>query len=310
MPTLSLQGRICVPLFLFIFVLSQLVTTPLFAQNLHNRTEEMYPLGTVIISAESLPNKVYEAQKNKILISIVFLEKGTDNVLMNSLGTGFVTENPGTIITARHLLTEILVNAEVMKNERIKSNPNFDYDYMFMGTIITRTAWINFPLSLVAVGEKGTLKDIMVLRTDIQTIQRAQIAGDAFNPNPYSILMKTSKFVDANVGDRVYITGFAPGTTEYLDKNNKSIPVYMDLINHTFPAEVEVLITDMPGNRAGVKILYRLRDSAEPGFSGGKVINNEGEVIGMTISMSPSKNFVYAISSKDLKQFLKDHKVK
>mgnify|MGYP001610987809 CR=1 FL=1 len=55
-------------------------------------------------------------------------------------------------------------------------------------------------------------------------------------------------------------------------------------------------------------MLYELRDSAEPGFSGGKVINNQGQTVGMTIAMT--KNFVYAISSKDIKQFLKDNKLK
>ena len=68
MPTLSLKGSVCVPLFLFVLALSQLITAPLFAQDLRNRTEEMYPFGKIIISSESLPDKVYEAQKNKILI--------------------------------------------------------------------------------------------------------------------------------------------------------------------------------------------------------------------------------------------------
>ena len=293
-----------------LLLLALLHPPDLSAQNLRNRTEEMYPLGTVIISAESLPDKVYEEQKKKFLISVVFLEKGTNNILMNSVGSGFVTKIPGVIITVRHLFDRSLVDMEKMKNDKIKSNPRFDFHYMFMGTIITDRAWINFPLFFVAAGEKGTLKDIMVLRTDVQTIQRAQIAGDIFNPNPYSILMKTSKFADAKVGEKVYISGFAPSIAEYLDENNKPTSIYADLINHTFSAEVEVPITNMPVNRAGVKILYRLRDSAEPGFSGGKVINSDGEVIGMTIAISHSKNFVYAISSKDIDQFLKDHKIK
>lgn len=280
------------------------------AQDLKNRTEEMYPFGTVIISSESLPDKVYESQKNKIVISAIFIEKGTKNIIINSVDTGFVTETPGVIITARHLFDGPLVDVEKIKSEKIKSNPKFDFEYIFMGTIITDKAWINFPLSLVAVGEKGTFKDMMVLRTDIQTMQRAQIAGDVLNPNPYSILIKTSKFADADVGDRVYISGFAPVVAEYLDKNNKLTPVYVDMINRTFPAEVAEKIENMPVNKAGVKLLYKLHDSAEPGFSGGKVINSQGQIIGMTISATKSQNIIYSISSKDMKQFLKDNKLK
>lgn len=282
----------------------------IFAQDLKNRTEEMYPFGTVIIASESLPDKVYEAQKNKLLVSVRFIEKETSNIIISSVGTGFVIETPGIIITARHLFDGPLIDAEKIKNERIKSNPKFNYDYVFMGTIITDTAWINFPLFLAAVGEKGTFKDMLALRTDVATMQRAQMVGDIMNPNPYSILMKTSKFADAKIGDKVYISGFGPIVVKYFDKNNQPVHVYVDLVNHTFPAEVEELITDMPGNRAGTKMLYRLRDSAEPGFSGGKVVNNNGYVIGMTIAVSSSKNFVYSISSKDIKDFLKDNKLK
>ncbi|MDO8731674.1 MAG: S1C family serine protease [Actinomycetota bacterium] len=298
------------PLFLFIFVLSQIITAPLFAQDLKNRTEEMYPFGTVIISSESLPDKVYKSQKNKILVSVLFLEKGTRNVLVNSVGSGFVTETLGIIITTRHLFDGPLVDMEKMKNEKIKFNPKFDFEYMFIGTIITDIEWIRFPLSLAAIGEKGTFKDMMALRADSQTMERARVAGDAFSPNPYSLLMKTSKFADADIGEKVYISGFAPGTGEYFDKNNKSIPFYVDLINHTFPAEVEVSLPEMPGNKTGVKIIYRLRNGGEPGFSGGKVINSQGEVIGMTIASSASRNFIYAISAKDIKDFLKDNKLK
>lgn len=322
MPTLSLKvksrielrfgawGRVCVSLFLFIFVLLQLTAHSVHAQDLKNRTEEMYPFGTVIISKESLPDKVYEAQKNKILISVVFFEKETSNTIISSVGTGFVTESPGIIVTARHLLDGLMVSMEKMKNEKIKLNPKFDYDYMFIGTIITDTAWIKFPLSLVAIGEKGTLKDIMALRVDTITMERARTVGDALESNPFNVLTKTSKFVDADIGEKVYISGFAPGVTEYFNKNNEAVPVYLDLINHTFIAEIEALLPEIPGNKTGVKIIYRLCDSAEPGFSGGKVVDKDGNVIGMTIAASRERNFIYAISSKDIRAFLKDNKLK
>jgi len=311
MPTLSLKGSVCVPLFLFVLALSQLITAPLFAQDLRNRTEEMYPFGKIIISSESLPDKVYEAQKNKILISVVFLEKGTSNIITNSVGTGYVSETAGVIVTARHLLMEIIPEMEKVKAEKRKTNPLFDYEYVFMGTLITSSAWTNFPLYLVAIGEQGTLKDMMVLKTDVATMEKARRIGNFANPNPYAILLKTSRFSDAKVdGSRVYISGFGPVTAGYFDKNNRPVSVFVDLINHTFSAEIEALLPEMPENKTGVKIMYRLRDSAEPGFSGGKVMNDQGQVIGMTIAVSISKNFVFVISSKDIKEFLKDNGLK
>lgn len=329
MPTLSLQvkpsvealggtpliarwawGGVCVPLFLFIFVLSQLIASPLFAQDLRNRTDEMYPFGTVIISSESLPDKVYEAQDDKFMISVMFVEKGTTNVFFNYSGTGFTTERPGIVLTARHLLDWSLIDAENFKKERIKTNPKFDFEFVFIGTIITDRAWVRFPLSLAAIGEKGTLMDMMALRVDPQTMEKARMVGDVFNPNPYSMLMRTSKFADAKVGNKVYVSGFAPGTAEYLDKYDESVSVYMDLINHTFVAEVEALLPEMPGYKTGVKTIYRLRNHAESGFSGGKVMNEDGNVIGITIALSHDKNFIYAISSKDIKDFLRDNKLR
>ncbi len=304
-----LRSRICMPLFLFILVFSQLITAPLFAQD-ENRTEEMYHFGKVILSPESLPDKVFEAQKNKVIVSVVIFEKGTSNIIMSAVGTGFVSETPGVIVTARHVLSETLIEAEKVKAEKIQSNPKFDYEYEFMGVIVTDTAWINFPLSLVAVGEAGTFKDMMVLRTDIETMRRAKIEGDFLNPNPYNILMKTSKFADADIGEKVYISGFAPIIAEYPNKNNQPVFVYVDMINYTFSAEVTAKIEDMPVNKTGIQLIYRLHDSAEPGFSGGKVVNNNGQVIGMTIAMTLSKNFVYVISSKDIKDFLKDNNLK
>ena len=309
MPTLSLKGSVCVPLFLFLFVSLQLIATPLFAQD-KNRVEEMFHLGKIIISSEPLPDKVYDAQKNKFLVNILFLEKGTTKVITSGLGTGFIADKPGVILTARHLLVDNMREMDKIKAEMIKTNPRFDYDYVFRGTIITPTAWVNFPLSMVAVGENGTMKDIMVLKTDVQTIQQAQEIGNIINPNPFHLLLHTFEFADANVGERVYITGFAPVVAEFPDKNKSIMNAYLDMINFTFSAEVLAKIEDMPINRAGIKLMYRLKDSAEPGFSGGLTLNARGQVIGITVAVTTSKNFVYAISSKDIKDFLKDNKIR
>ena len=84
----------------------------------------------------------------------------------------------------------------------------------------------------------------------------------------------------------------------------------MDLINFTFPAEVTASITNMPVNKTGTKKIFRLLDSAEPGFSGGKVMNEDGKVIGMTVAATTANNFIYVFSSQDIKQFFKNNRLK
>lgn len=279
------------------------------AQDLRNRTEEMYRLGRVIIAREPLPDKIYEAQRYKFIIRVIFFEKGTDKIITSGVGTGFTSDRPGVILTARHLLTETVREMDVLKAEKIKINPRFDYTYMFMGTIITPTQWMNFPLSLAAMGETGTTKDMMALRPDVQTMEQARILGDIMNPNPLNMLMRTFEFADANVGDKVYISGYAPAIWDLQNKNSNTVtPIYVDLINFTFLAEVTKEIKDMPGNRNGVDTMYQILDGAEPGYSGGRVMNVKGQTIAMTIAMS--KNFVYAISSKDLKDFLDNNRLR
>ncbi|MEX2090723.1 MAG: hypothetical protein WD989_01150 [Candidatus Paceibacterota bacterium] len=310
-PTLSLKGIVGLCLF---FVFLQLIfCQSAYAQNLKNRTEEMWPFETVIISSESLPDKVYDAQKDKIIVMVICFEKGTNNVLFASSGTGFIGEQPGIIITTRHLFIDIKEEADRLKSEIIKSGrTNFDYDCSFVGRIITSTDWLHFPLNLVAMGEAGTFKDVMALRIDQKTWEKAiNNQANTIFENPFRMLMRTSKYADGDVGDKVYITGFAPITGELSDKNWEKEPISMDIINWTFPAEIDAKITDeAPFNKTGVKLFYRLRDSAEPGFSGGKVLNNEGQIVGMVIATSQSKNFVYVFSSKDIKKFLKDNNLK
>ncbi len=300
-PTLSLKGKII----LLLFVLLQFVNVPLLAQELKNRTEEMCSIGTVIISSESLPDKVYESQKNKILVSVIFFEKGTKKIMASGFGTGFVPDKPGIIITAKHLIEGPLKIAESIKTERIKTKPTFDFIYVFVGTIITPTQWLDFPLYPVILGEDGTMEDVMILKPDMLTMERAKNNSELFVQNPLRMLMITSQFADAKLGEKVFVSGFSPISGEYLDKDEKIIPVQTDLINYTFSSEVGALIYDMPINQAGIKKLYRLITTAEPGFSGGKVVNSKGQIIGMTIASSLSKNFTYALSSVDLKNFLK-----
>jgi len=263
----------------------------------------------VVISSENLPEEVYRTQKNKVVVTIVFTEKGTQNEIVTSMGSGFVGPKAGLIFTARHLLTQGLTEAEEIKSKKIKNNPNFDYEYDFMGTMITEETWTNFPLFIVATGKIDTYQDIILLRTDSETIQKARDIKNFSITNPHRILLNISRFADAKLGEKVYVSGFSPLVGEYLDRTNKLTYIFMDLINYTFSAEITAQISDMSVNRKGVKMLYRLNNSAEPGFSGGMVLNTGGEVIGMSIAMSQSKNFVYAISSKDLREFLKTNKI-
>ena len=63
----------------------------------------------------------------------------------------------------------------------------------------------------------------------------------------------------------------------------------------------------MPNNTyAGFKKIYNIRTNLEPGFSGGPVSDINGEVIGLSISVSPGLNFSHAISAEDQKLFIQE----
>lgn len=300
----------------FLFLISiSILPDNIQAQESDNRTKKIYHYGEVIYSDRPINNKVAAALKNKIMILTSFYildEKGGKyRYPFSSQGTG-VVKDIGLIVTSRHLIFGDIED-EIKKWAKQKNIALKSLEYNIKGVIFNEDSWQEFQLILFAVEKPDSFKDVMVLKVNPKVIQeaisfegspRVNSMGIRMK-NPYAILLSHIDFGEAKLGDKVFITGlktvFAPFSEKF---------ILIDLIDFTFHAEVSAEIIDMPVNTFGTKKLYRLRDSAESGFSGGMVLNNQGQLVGITIAMAESKNFVYAISSEDIKGFFKDHDIK
>lgn len=284
-----------------LFLLCTLLYPPdVSAQNLNGRSERMVGLGQVIIADAPLPEKVFQAQKHKIIVQVTLIDKNNPTFRQSSMGTGSIIGS-GTILTNRHVLDE----AKTVMGGR-------EYISVFSGIILAETNLITIPLNLVGVGEVGTFKDFMVFQVGVEIMQRASQPNTPMEPNPYRILINDEMGLvdEIKVGAKVYLTGYSPVFGELKDANGRASAVYIDFINYTFPAEVVAKIEEMPMNRVGrLKRLYRLKDGAEPGFSGGMVFDERGRLVGITVSLSPAQNFVYVLSAEDIKDFLRDNRV-
>lgn len=269
------------------------------SQDLHNRTERVYGNDT-IIADEPLPDRVYRNHDNDIMVIVNFYmqEKGKKKIgLFHSMGNGSVVI-PGIIISARHVLTMALEELETMKNQHREAGIVANYSYEIMGIIISEDPELfTFPLNLRAYEDTGSERDLMALEVPPEIMKRAFETSFVDQNHPTKILLTTVKFANAKRGDKVYIVG-----TIYND---------FDILHYVFKAEVGAVLENMPANRRGLKRHYRLRGHAEPGFSGGPVLNEDGELTGVTIISTNGMNFIYEVSSsEDVKDFLKDNNIK
>ncbi|PIR41992.1 MAG: hypothetical protein COV30_00780 [Candidatus Yanofskybacteria bacterium CG10_big_fil_rev_8_21_14_0_10_37_15] len=273
---------------------------PATSQN-QRRIERMIGLGDVIIADAPLPDKVFQAQKHKLIVQVKLTAKNDPTFTQTSSGTGTII-GAGIIITNRH----VLETAKIAMEGRVHSSD-------FSGIILAETSAIEIPLSLAGVGEIGTFKDFMVLKTNVEVLQRAIQPSTPANPNPYEILFNNQmKLIKkSEIGEKIYLTGYSPIVGEITDSNGYKSGAYIDIINFTFVAEILAKIEDMPINKLGkLKRLYRLKDGAEPGYSGGMALNESGYLVGIMVSLSPAQNFVYILSSEDLIDFLKENNLK
>ncbi len=326
MPTLSLRGSVCVRLFLILCIFtisfSGFVNAGQRSQTDERTKPVPYASDKIIIARNPLPPAVYMVQNKKILVAVRFFPKGTkpEEAPWSTNGTGFVVA-PGVVTTARHILFDGIATVE-----RNGMKPN-EYEYDFVGTIITSTGIINFPLTLAYTTDAQSLRGVMFLRVDAQTLQKAtmppqltstvdprqpniQIVQPIGIENPYRMLAEPLEFDDVNIGDQVYVTGITPVSAPRVSTDGKITSILADIIDFTFEGEVVSVIENMPINKYGVQRMYRIHGNGEPGYSGGMLLTSKGKVAGFIEATSATSvqtgNFLFILSSKYIKNSLDD----
>lgn len=306
MPTLSLKAKPrtelrsgawgSVGLFLFFVLLNPY--SEALAQDTAKRSKRVN-METIIIADENLPEAVLEAQSKKLLVSVVFIHKNNPALSEKATGTGTIIA-PGIILTNHHVLSQGI--QLIIKAGRKEE----DYRISFFGTIFGEEE-INFPLFFVPNKEKSEgLRDFMILRVGNDILTKALAIS---LPNPYRILA-SSPILEENlrIGETIYITGLAPSIGELLDEKGSATPVWVETIDYTFKSEISREVPMSPETK--IKKFYRVRGAPEFGFSGGMALNKQGHIVGIIFAMSHSRNFSFLLSSKDIKDFLKDGGIK
>ncbi len=293
--------------------------------SMKNRTEVTFLHGLTIIADTPLPDKVYEAQKYKIMVITETQQKGSRERFI-SYGTAPIVA-PGYVITARHVISK-KVECDLTGAQ---------CDFSAVGEIISDDRIVVFPLSLVAYGPVGSLQDVAAFRLseglDIvyhpPQADKAMpdlFAGDGDRranqfpssrvdngvvelvKNPYRILLHEAEFTDLAPGEAVTVSGFHTTKAPLLSKDGTTKGVFVDVFNYNFSGQIAAAIRNMEANKSGsVNTVYRIRGTDETAFSGGMVLSADGKIGGMV--NASIKNFVYALSAKDIREFLKAQKI-
>ncbi|MDO8496059.1 MAG: serine protease [bacterium] len=252
-----------------------------------------------LISDEPLPKKVENSFKNTINITACFSinDRGIffSGEPVEFGGTGSMFE-PGLFISARHIF--LVAIAELNQRGRpffIDKDglPHSDsYRYTFYGTANINGRAVTFPLELLAMGDPYRPKDLAVFRA----------------MNPPAQLTPLEFGLPANLGDIVYSSGRVASFNPIDDDLNPiRKKILSDFINFNFKGHVVGIVTEMPNNAyTGFKKIYNIRTALEPGFSGGPVLDKNGKIIGLTISVTPGLTSSHAISAEDQELFIRE----
>lgn len=260
------------------------------------KTSSQYPLPPQNSRASDLiiPTEVREASKNIVSVTGQTQVRSIFNPIINGeniegSGTGFMIE-PGIFVTAGHIIT-----GGMRTLFRIGHTASFDkfgvpssktFKHVIFATTNITQASTDFPLKLAGLGNFiDRYEDLMILTA---------------NDYPAELRALTLNLNQIGLDEQVYASGYVAQKIAMGRRNDQT--VLFDVLKKTYPGVVDAVIVDMPINKLGVSVLYRIESKMEFGFSGGPIFNKNGGVIGMTVLRN--QNHLYAIAMKDIKNFL------
>ena len=250
------------------------------------------------IEDPTIPEKEKEARESVIgLTTVITLNQDIPGLMSKreliSRGSGFFI-GPDIVISARHVLIDPIWDMSrqiglppTLDNDLPKSK---HYSYYLYGTNYAIRPPENFYLQLISMGALGKHQDYMALR----------VYG--YNRSIKPLTLRDN----VKLEDQVFISGYVPIFSFYPNPLGRYVKVQSNLINKIFKGKLSKIIDDLPINKVGSITQYEIEINCEFGYSGGPVLNLEGEVIGMTIEKLG--NFVQAVSAKDIIHFAKSIK--
>lgn len=271
-----------------VFVIAALI---LFASNFFLQYaigQSVYPLPppSSKVTIERFPEKVRESLKNVIGITVTYKNNSPRSLLGNELvasGTGFMIE-PGIYVTARHVLMDTITRSGFALSFDKYSVPSSNIlNYVITGTTDTNNKTQDISLRVIGMGMPSEYQDFLILQSTNYPSELKPIRPD-----------ETILAVDDTVYNAGYVHIFVPLASYPINSL-----VLLDILRLSFEGKINSVITNMPINKRGASVLYRIETRMESGFSGGPILNSEGRAV--AISSLRNDNFLYAIPIRDLR---------
>lgn len=247
-----------------------------------------FPPGkNIIISDYPLSKDILDSFSKLIIVTVTFHQ---DKKVFTYAGSGFPI-GKSLVATALHLIlpSEVdLIQAGFNVNSQMSITVN--------GQFCTPTHTVSVPLTKVGQGSKA-LEDILVLKADVSEVQKMfdNLGDNAASAEKLSLLL----FIQA------LKEGISVSDKMKLEEKNKSFvsgffSLFSNVVPYIFEDQLTMELSTSWIPDSGVDRMYCFRGGIEPGFSGGPIFNDEGEVVAMSIGSSLGRNFVVAIPIKEI----------
>lgn len=303
----------------------------------HNRIEDIFPFSEgVLLADRPLPDKVFERRRYTLQIFMVIHKRGDLNTIYataSGSATAYPTNKPGTIVSSAHIIQQPMFQiAKTTENSPLQSKDTnskvtgqnsivsiiggdeeefrkFTYaelrqkledlncEFSLFGRAYSGIRFTELvPLKILAITEPENSTDIVVLQlVNVAAItQKAiELAEPAEKINPYrAFITPIIVAPPAKTGETVYITGFG-----VLQPFVEEVQIGARLKNTQYA----------PGPYTGLTNPYSIRGTPVPGFSGGPVLNREGQMIG--VIKGGDGKFSLVISIDDIEKVIKKAKL-